>query len=170
MQSMAMIVYKLGKFSSKLPEGALLSDIVYLNKDGSIMDADTIHDILYEDDEALEWAIEQMQEQMGDDSDENESQGQGQDDNQDESEEDTQGSGSGDGDEESDEESEGQGSGGDADGDAETGDDENITGNSFSDERSPQTNQSGQIDLNDLPQMAGGVFDMTNEDGSEFSE
>ena len=39
----------------------------------------------------------------------------------------------------------------------------------MSDERSPQTNQSGQIDLNDLPQMAGGVFDMTNEDGSEFS-
>ena len=68
------------------------------------------------------------------------------------------------------EESEGQGSGGDADDDAETGDDENITGNGLSDERSPQTNQSGQIDLNDLPQMAGGVFDMTNEDGSELSD
>ena len=65
---------------------------------------------------------------------------------------------------------EGQGSGGDADGDAETGDDENITGRGFSDERSPQTNESGKIDLNDLPQMAGGVFDMTNEDGSQFSE
>ena len=63
---------------------------------------------------------------------------------------------------------EGQGSGGDADDDAETGDDENIFGNSLS-MASPQTNQSGQIDLNDLPQMAGGVFDMTNEDGSEFS-
>ena len=159
-------VYKLGK---QLPQGALLSHR-YLNKDGSIMDADTIHDILFDDDEALQEAIDDMQQQMGDDSDENESQGQGQDDNQDESEEDTQGSGSGDGDEETDEETEGQGSGGNADGDAETGDDENITGQGFSDERSPETNESGKIDLNDLPQMAGGVFDMTNEDGSQFSE
>ena len=158
------IVYKLGENLNKLPEGALVSN-KYVNKDYSVMSANEIYDILFGDDEALEEAIEQMQQQMGDDSDENESQGQG----QDESEEDTQGSGSGDGDEESDEESEGQGSGGDADDDAETGDDENITGNGLSDERSPQTNQSGQIDLNDLPQMAGGVFDMTNEDGSEFS-
>lgn len=158
------IVYTLGENLNKLPEGALVSN-KYVNKDYSIMSANEIYDILFGDDEALEEAIEQMQQQMGDDSDENESQGQG----QDESEEDTEGSGSGDGDEESDEESEGQGSGGDADDDAETGDDENITGNGLSDERSPQTNQSGQIDLNDLPQMAGGVFDMTNEDGSEFS-
>jgi predicted metal-dependent peptidase len=159
------IVYKLGEHLNKLPEGALVSN-KYVNKDYSVMSANEIYDILFGDDEALEEAIEQMQQQMGDDSDENESQGQG----QDESEEDTQGSGSGDGDEESDEESEGQGSGGDADDDAETGDDENITGNGLSDERSPQTNQSGQIDLNDLPQMAGGVFDMTNEDGSELSD
>ena len=146
------IVYKLGENLNKLPEGALVSN-KYVNKDYSVMSADEIYDILFDDDEALEQAIEQMQQQMGDDSDENESQGQGQDESE----------------EESDEESEGQGSGGDADDDAETGDDENITGNSLSDERSPQTNQSGQIDLNDLPQMAGGVFDMTNEDGSEFS-
>ena len=163
------IVYKLGEFSSKLPEGALVSD-KYIHKDGGnwskVMSADEIYDILFDDDEALEEAIEQMQQQMGDDSDENEGQGQGQDDTQDESED---AQGSGDGDEETDDETEGQGSGGDADDDAETGDDENITGNSLSDERSPQTNQSGQIDLNDLPQMAGGVFDMTNEDGSEFS-
>ena len=159
------IVYTLGENLNKLPEGALVSN-KYVNKDYSIMSANEIYDILFGDDEALEEAIEQMQQQMGDDSDENESQGQG----QDESEEDTEGSGSGDGDEESDEESEGQGSGGDADGDAETGDDENITGRGFSDERSPQTNESGKIDLNDLPQMAGGVFDMTNEDGSQFSE
>ena len=125
------IVYKLGEFSSKLPEGALVSD-KYIHKDGGnwskVMSADEIYDILFDDDEALEEAIEQMQQQMGDDSDENESQGQGQDDNQDESED---AQGSGDGDEESDEESEGQGSGGDADDDAETGDDENITGNRF---------------------------------------
>ena len=156
------IIYKLGQ---KLPQGGLVSD-KYLNKDYSVMSADEIYDILFGDDEALQEAINDMQEQMGDDSDENEGQGQG----QDESEEDTQGSGSGDGDEESDEESEGQGSGGDADDDAETGDDENITGNGLSDERSPQTNESGKIDLNDLPQMAGGVFDMTKEDGSQFSE
>ena len=146
------IVYKLGESLNKLPEGALVSN-KYVNKDYSVMSADEIYDILFDDDEALEQAIEQMQQQMGDDSDENESQGQGQDESE----------------EESDEESEGQGSGGDADEGAETGDDENITGNGLSDERSPQTNQSGQIDLNDLPQMAGGVFDMTNEDGSEFS-
>jgi len=157
------IIYKLGK---QLPQGGLVSN-KYLNKDYSVMSADEIYDILFGDDNALQQAIEQMQEQMGDDSDENEGQGQGQDNTQDESED---AQGSGDGDEETDEETEGQGSGGDAEDDAETGDEENITGNGLSDERSPQTNQSGQIDLDDLPQMAGGVFDMTNEDGSQLSE
>lgn len=153
------IVYKLRK---QLPQGGLLSHR-YVKKDGSVMSADEIYDILFGDDEALEEAINQMQEQMGDDSDENEGQG------QDDSEEDTQGSGDGDGDEESDEDSEGQGSSGSAEDDAGDGE-ENITSQGLSDERSPQTNQSGKIDLNELPQMAGGIFDMTNEDGSKLSE
>ena len=74
------IVYKLGEFSSKLPEGALVSTSIStkMAETGlrSLMKSTTYCLTMTSSQEA----IEQMQQQMGDDSDENEGQGQGQDD------------------------------------------------------------------------------------------